>query len=172
MVLIDENTKILNDDDIEFLNKKCNNFILSESPILDNNKNNNFYFRQLIDLKDPLVHNIIIELESYVKYKSHTNLELKKLWINKIDVNSNRDDIFHIDDSDYSFILYLNDDYIGGELEYKDDILNTIKITPKKNLIILMDNKPQHRVLPVINGVRYSLVAFFRFINNSTKSLI
>ena len=171
MVLIDENSKILNNNDIEFLNKKCNNFILSESPVLNNN-NNNFYFRQLIDLKDPLVYNIVIELESYVRYKSHINLELKKLWINKIDVNSNKDDIFHKDNSDYSLILYLNDDYIGGQLEYKDDIFNTIKIKPKKNLMVLMDNKLQHRVLPVINGVRYSLVAFFRFINNPTKNLI
>ena len=94
------------------------------------------------------------------------------MWINKIDVNSNKDDIFHKDNSDYSLILYLNDDYIGGQLEYKDDIFNTIKIKPKKNLMVLMDNKLQHRVLPVINGVRYSLVAFFRFINNPTKNLI
>ena len=77
MVLIDENSKILNNNDIEFLNKKCNNFILSESPVLNNN-NNNFYFRQLIDLKDPLVYNIVIELESYVRYKSHTNLDINQ----------------------------------------------------------------------------------------------
>ena len=29
MVLIDENSKILNNNDIEFLNKKCNNFIFN-----------------------------------------------------------------------------------------------------------------------------------------------
>ena len=97
-------------------------------------ENNLIGFRQYIDLKDPLMYNIVMGLESYIKTKLYTNLELKSMWINKIDINSNKDDNFHKDTSPYSLILYLNDDYIGGELEYVNDTNNRLKITPQKNL--------------------------------------
>jgi hypothetical protein len=35
-----------------------------------------------------------------------------------------------------------------------------------------MDNQLKHRVLPITSGVRYSLVAFFGFIDKQTKSII
>jgi hypothetical protein len=171
MISIDNNSKILNDDDMEFLQKKCNNFISSQSPTLEKD-NINFYFRQYIDIKDSLIHNIVMGLESYMKTKLYTNLELKSMWINKIDINSNKDDNFHKDISPYSLILYLNDDYIGGELEYINDTNNRIKIIPEKNLAVIMDNQLKHRVLPITSGVRYSLVAFFGFIDKQTKSII
>ena len=171
MILIDKNSKVLNDDDMELLHKKCDNFILSESPTLDKN-NTNFYFRQYIDLNDPLIRNIVVGLESYIKTKLYTNLELKSMWINKIDINSNKDDNFHKDTSPCSLILYLNDDYIGGELEYVNDTNNRLKIIPQKKLVVIMNNQLEHRVLPITSGVRYSLVAFFGFIDNQTKSII
>jgi predicted 2-oxoglutarate/Fe(II)-dependent dioxygenase YbiX len=68
--------------------------------------------------------------------------------------------------------LYLNDDYSGGELEYINDTGSKSKIIPQKNLIITMSNRLQHRVLPISNGVRYSLVAFFGFIKKENKSII
>ena len=158
MILIDKNSKVLNDDDMELLHKKCDNFILSESPTLDKN-NTNFYFRQYIDLNDPLIRNIVVGLESYIKTKLYTNLELKSMWINK-------------DISPCSLLLYLNDDYVGGELEYINDTNNRLKITPQKNLMIIMNNELQHRVLPIISGVRYSLAVFFGFMDNQTKNII
>jgi hypothetical protein len=156
---------------MKLLQEKCNNFVLSEAP--KNEKNNiNFYFRQHIDLKDPLMYNIVMGLESYIKTKLYTNLELKSLWINKIDINSNKDDDFHKDISTCSLILYLNDDYIGGELEYINDTNNRLKIIPQKNLVVIMNSELQHRVLPITSGIRYSLAAFFGFIDNQTKSII
>ena len=94
------------------------------------------------------------------------------MWINKIDINSNKNDNFHTDISPCSLILYLNDEYIGGELEYINDNNNKLKIIPQKNLIVIMNNRLKHRVLPVTSGVRYSLVAFFSFIGKQTKSII
>jgi len=171
MISIYKNSKSLNDDDMELLQKKCNNFIFSQPPTLEKD-NTNFYFRQYIDLKDPLIHNIVTGLESYIKTKLYTNLELKSMWINKIDSDSNKNDNFHKDISPCSLILYLNDDYIGGELEYIDDTNNRLKIIPQKNLVVIMDNQLKHRVLPITSGVRYSLAAFFGFMDNQTKSII
>ena len=171
MVLVDNDSKILSDDEMEFLVEKCNNFILDESPVI-NKDYTNFYFRQFLDLKDPVINNIGMGLESYIKAKFYTNLELKSIWINKIDVNSNKNDKFHTDVSPASLILYLNDDYSGGELEYINEAGGKSKIIPQKNLIITMNNRLQHRVLPISNGVRYSLVAFFGFIKKETKSII
>jgi len=171
MISIDINGEVLNDNDMELLQKKCDNFIPSQSPTLDKD-NVNFYFREYIDLKDPLMHNIVMGLESYIKTKLYTNLELKSMWINKIDINSNKDDNFHKDTSPYSLILYLNDDYIGGELEYINDTNKRVKIIPQKKLVVIMNNQLEHRVLPITSGVRYSLVVFFGFMDNQTKSII
>jgi hypothetical protein len=171
MILIDKNSKVLSDDDMEILQKKCNNFILTQSPAKEEN-NTNFYFRQFLDLRDPLMHNIVMGLESHIKAKLYANLELKSMWINKIDSNSNKNDNFHKDSSPCSLILYLNDDYIGGELEYINDTNNRLKIIPQKNLEVIMNNQLKHRVLPITSGIRYSLVAFFGFMNNQTKSII
>jgi hypothetical protein len=171
MISIDKNSKVLNDDDMELLQKKCDNFIPSQTPTLDKD-NTNFYFREYIDLKDPLMHNIVMGLESYIKTKLYTNLELKSMWINKIDINSNKDDNFHKDISPCSLILYLNDDYIGGELEYINDTNNRMKIIPQKKLVVIMNNQLEHRALPITSGVRYSLVAFFGFMDNQNKSII
>ena len=108
----------------------------------------------------------------YIKTKLYTNLELTSIWINKIDVNSNKDDKFHTDILPVSLILYLNDDYTGGELEYLDNTNSKLKIIPEKNLIVTMNSQLKHRVLPISSGVRYSLVAFFSFIDKPTKSII
>jgi len=171
MISIDINSEVLNDNDMELLQKKCDNFIPTQSPTLDKD-NINFYFREYIDLKDPLMHNIVMGLESYIKTKLYTNLELKSMWINKIDISSNKDDNFHKDKSPCSLILYLNDDYVGGELEYINDTNNRVKIIPQKKLVVIMNNQLEHRVLPITSGVRYSLVAFFGFTDNQTKSII
>ena len=171
MISIDKDSKVLNDDDMELLQKKCDNFIPSQSPTLDKD-NINFYFREYIDLKDPLMNNIVMGLESYIKTKLYTNLELKSMWINKIDSDSNKNDNFHKDISPCSLILYLNDDYIGGELEYINDTNNRVKIIPQKKLVVIMNNQLEHRVLPITSGVRYSFAAFFGFMDNQTKSII
>ena len=171
MISVDKNSKVLSDADMELLHKKCNEFIISESPRIEKNKTN-FYFRQYLDLQDPLIHNIVMRLQSYIKTKLYTNLELTSIWINKLDVNSNKDDKFHTDILPVSLILYLNDDYTGGELEYLDNTNSKLKIIPEKNLIVTMNSQLKHRVLPISSGVRYSLVAFFSFIDKPTKSII
>jgi len=56
-------------------------------------------------------------------------------------------------------LAYLNDDYDGGELEFKHF---NIKITPPKNsLIIFPSNWPYtHRSNPIVSGKKYALRCF------------
>ena len=46
MISINKNNKVLNDNDMELLQKKCDNFISSQTPTLDKD-NINFYFRRI-----------------------------------------------------------------------------------------------------------------------------
>ena len=57
----------------------------------------------------------------------------------------------------YGIILYLNDDFDGGEIYYKDLDL-TIK--PKKNSILIHKSTIPHEVLLVKSGKRYSMTTF------------
>jgi hypothetical protein len=57
----------------------------------------------------------------------------------------------------FGIILYLNDDFDGGEVYYKD---LGIKIKPKKNSLIIHKSEIKHEVLPVIKGNRYSMTTF------------
>jgi Rps23 Pro-64 3,4-dihydroxylase Tpa1-like proline 4-hydroxylase len=60
---------------------------------------------------------------------------------------------------DISLLLYLNDDYEGGELEFTKLQL-TIK--PKKGMLITFPSYDdfEHKVHPVTKGVRYNIVSW------------
>lgn len=93
-------------------------------------------------------------------------------WVNMVDVNSNVNDSFHYDNCDLTMITYLNDDFNGGEFEYIDEHNHITKIIPEKNLSIINNNLLQHRVLPVSNGIRFSLVYFFNSIKKTKKTML
>ena len=161
MISIDKNNKVLNDNDMELLQKKCDNFISSQTPTLDKD-NINFYFREYMDLKDPLMHNIVMGLESYIKTKLYTNLELKSMWINKIDINSNKDDNFHKDISPCSLILYLNDDYGMGETLFFNKHGKIIgEVKPEKGKIVCFDGSIFHSIKWIPKGRRIVFVSTF-----------
>ena len=60
-----------------------------------------------------------------------------------------------------SFVYYLNDDYEGGEIQFKDH-LDSIPYKPKANSLIMFpaNEKYIHRVLPVTRGVKYAAISF------------
>ena len=66
---------------------------------------------------------------------------------------------------DYSCILYLNDDYEGGETYFKKSriSLNQKSISPKKGSILLFpsDKKHLHGVNKVKEGERYTLASWW-----------
>ena len=65
----------------------------------------------------------------------------------------------HYDEGDYlSFIVYLNDNYKGGET-----IINDISIKPKKGSIVIFSNGSYlHNVNKVIDKERYTLIAWYK----------
>lgn len=147
----------------------CGNNSFDEIPQMHFEINTkNYYYRTAVDADK----NIIDKAYKLIKEKN-TKLTYKftAAWINMVYENSNLDDGLHTDASDLTIIIYLNEDYSGGEFEY--NINNQLhQIKPKTNSAIMMNNKLPHRVKNVTNGVRYSLVLFFKHIEKLNNSLL
>jgi hypothetical protein len=162
----------LNQEELNFLNNECNSFISDEEPSgFDiREKKKNYYFRKFIPENKMFCFydKILSKLHDKRNIKYHIN----GIWINKINSDSNKNDKYHQDISDLTIIIFLNDSFTGGEFEYFDEDKKKIKIIPKKNKALVMDNKLVHRVLPVTYGDRFTLVCFFEFDKKEIKSLI
>lgn len=157
MILINENFDLLSNDEYRLLKNKCDNFIIDGKPTL----NSNYYYRYFIDLNDTTIKGIIHKITQYIQNTINiNNINLLRVWINIVNGESNKNDEFHTDASDLSFLLYLNDNFDGGDFEYINRN-KKIKIKPKSNISIILDNTIYHRVSPVTNGERFSLVMFF-----------
>lgn len=111
-------------------------------------------------------------MEEFLQKKYSRTYLLKDSWINKVTIDTNKDDVYHFDMSNLTIVTYLNEDFEGGEFEYLDDTESKVKITPQKNLSLIMNGYLKHRVLPVRKGIRYSLVSFFDVIKKNKNTLI
>ena len=78
------------------------------------------------------------------------------------EVNSN----FHGHSNQDNFVIFLNDNFIGGELEFSTGEI----FTPKRGDMIRFENFDTHRVNPVTKGKRYTLVGLLD--NNNTNKKI
>jgi hypothetical protein len=68
----------------------------------------------------------------------------------------------------YSFIIFLNDNFTGGEVEFE----NNQKITPTEGTMIYFTSHEAHRVLNCSND-RYTLIGFLKNdMFNKVKTLI
>jgi hypothetical protein len=70
-------------------------------------------------------------------------------------------------------VCFLNNDFTGGIFEYLDE--GIVQIEPKPNTAVVFGPALRHRVLPVTEGVRYTLVAFLAensYLNKQDKTLI
>ncbi|MFK7786734.1 MAG: 2OG-Fe(II) oxygenase, partial [Crocinitomicaceae bacterium] len=54
--------------------------------------------------------------------------------------------------SAYTFMIYLNDDYLGGETSFND-----VVVEPKKGTALIFRHELKHEGKPIINGVKYVL---------------
>jgi hypothetical protein len=68
---------------------------------------------------------------------------------------------------EYTALLYLNDDFEGGEILFEDGPCNKLyqKIIPiKAHMLVLAPNGPHfyHEVFPIKSGKRYSLHIWYR----------
>ena len=69
----------------------------------------------------------------------------------------------HTDNSnDFTAIIYLNDDYVGGELNFPSLELS---IKPVKGSLIIWPGKITHSISTVVSGTRYTMPIFFKAIS-------
>jgi len=62
-------------------------------------------------------------------------------------------------DRDYSLLIYLNEGFTGGEIEFANF---GVRLAPRRGLLIAFpsDARYMHAALPVTSGVRYALVSW------------
>ena len=173
MILIEDNTDLFDTKEKQILEKKCLSFAITHPP-LKINKGTNYYVRQFISNDDIEFQTIISKVNNCVKkLPKPIDIELDSFWINKVTKNTNKDDEFHKDSSDLTFLMYLNEDFAGGEYEYiEPDDKNKQILKPKKYLSVITSKDIPHRVKPILDGERYSLVFFYNFIKKNKKSLL
>ncbi len=59
-----------------------------------------------------------------------------------------------------SFVYYFNDDYEGGEVEFKDHL--NVPYKPVAGDLLIFPSSPEyvHRVLPIKSGTKYNAISF------------
>ena len=159
---------------LELCNKFDNQLLqkIDKENTPDNNYNRLF-------VKDSLLKSYYNDLTEFLNENVNQNkiniLDLSKTssWINVITTETNKDDEFHYDNASLSVVTYLNDNFEAGEFEYIDSTNKKVKkIKPKINKTLIMDETLFHRVLPIKNGIRFSLVTFYQFASKKEKTLI
>ena len=159
---------LFNNTDIEYFLFKIENEQFESITITSDYSN--YYNRYPIpDFSKYTTH---LENKLFDIYNQKYILQTKGAWINKIDANTNSNDIFHLDKSDLTIVTYLNDNFIGGEFEYIDDTGKGIKIKPEKSISLIMNNKLFHRVNPINVGERLSLICFFNIHIKTKKTTL
>ena len=63
----------------------------------------------------------------------------------------------HRHTSKWTSIIFLNDDYMGGDL-----IIENVIIKPKKNTLLVFPGNLNHKVTRVTEGDRYTMVSFLK----------
>lgn len=165
--VLDDETKIK-------LDKICNNFDNENYEKIDY-KLENHYMRLIIDnsiLLDYL-DNCKRLLNEVLPYNTIKNINFHDTTscINKVTNETNKNDEYHFDISYLTVVTYLNDDFGGGEFLYKEGT-NKIEIKPKNNMTLVMNNRLLHKVMPVIDGTRFSLITFFQLKEKKDKTLM
>jgi Rps23 Pro-64 3,4-dihydroxylase Tpa1-like proline 4-hydroxylase len=160
--MITKFTNLLSTEEKLYLKELCKNFIKNNDTTPDGI--NNFYNSMHVNDGLDLFKIIVTEIANH--NSNGYEIQYNGMFINKITSDTNKNDGYHRDESDLTIVTYLNDDFEGGEFEYKENG-KMIKIQPQENLSILMNKTILHRVLPVTNGERYSLVTWFRMLNKN-----
>lgn len=171
MIVVEDSTHLFNLEEREILEKKYKSFINNDAP---NKKFKNYYVREHVDNNNDEFKTIISKINNRVtKLLKTENIKLDGFWVNKITNETNKNDGFHKDESDITFLMYLNDEFTGGDYQYVvPETKNKELIKPKKYLSIVTTKDVEHRVKPVISGERYSIVFFYSFDKKTSKSLI
>jgi hypothetical protein len=170
MIQIESHTELFSDDEKLLLKNACDNFIATDESL---KKVNNYYVRHIINKNERGFEKIIDKVTKHINsISTEFKCELIGMFINEVTSETNANDEFHTDSDDFTYILYLNDEYEGGEFEYIAE-KKKVKLSPKKYMAISISNEVFHRVNPVKTGKRYSFIMFYENENKKkNKTLI
>ena len=141
-----------------------------------NQEHGNYYVR--LPIKNEILIDYIANAKKYlIKNLSYDKIkmidfETTNSWINKVSIETNKNDDFHFDISDLTIITYLNDEFTGGEFIFFNETERYETITPKKNMTLIMNDKLLHKVAAINSGIRFSMVTFLKVTQKINKSLI
>lgn len=167
---------LLSQEDFNILQNICADFDKLKIDEINTKEKSNFYNRFFV--KEGVLKTYYDRLDEFLKLNIDQNkynvLNLPKpnSWVNKVVPETNKNDTFHRDMSFLTAVTYLNDDFTDGEFAYKDINNDVILINPQINKTLIMDETLLHRVSPVTNGNRFSLVTFFQFSPKEKKTLL
>lgn len=168
--MIEFYNNLLTEEEKQYLKGKCDNFIETHVPFTDG-KTNRSYHKYKLDEKIELL-DLQARLTQFMKEKVGNNIEFLSFVINRVTTETNKNDQYHVDKSDFTIVTYLDDDFDGGDFVYSLDNVDHVHIKIKKDLSILMNNEVPHKITPITRGVRYSFACFFNYLIKSNKSLI
>ena len=135
---------------------------------------NNTYFNDMVCDTLNIKNNYVIQLinkvieKAIIKISKHYHLT-KPLYPDTIQIvkwDTGKEMGEHVDDGEgsywrnYSIVIYLNDDYIGGEFLAPDDELY---LKPKTGQLVFFKSSARHGVKKVISGTRYTLITWLTF---------
>tara|TARA_B110000444_G_C18756687_1_gene555479 strand:+ start:397 stop:975 length:579 start_codon:yes stop_codon:yes gene_type:complete len=88
----------------------------------------------------------------------HYNWHVDGLGLEGIDAPDN--EFHHGKTRKLSFVLWLNDDFEGGEFEFHKTHIKDNVIRPSIGTVVIFPSWTMHRVKPVKEGTRYSMVTW------------
>jgi hypothetical protein len=89
-----------------------------------------------------------------LEVKKFSNFSFKKFRVQMVDDSINQVEIPHLHHNPWSFIVFLNEDFTGGEL-----IFDNNEFTPKVGDMVYFSGEEYHRVNNCV-GKRYTLIGF------------
>ena len=119
------------------------------------------YFKKVND--DYIDINVLKNLETHLPLFKNCNFKYLRLQFT--DETIIQSTVFHKHLNPYSFVIYLNDEFSGGELEFE----NGEVVFPKKGTLVYFTQNEGHRVKNCI-GRRWCLVGFLN--NDMFKPII
>lgn len=93
----------------------------------------------------------------YMGYDQPANILFRKYYAGTV-MPYHEDSVHREYGGGFTAILYLNEDYVGGELFFKDD---KVKFKPTKGSLIIFPGDKMHEILPLEEGNRYMISAYF-----------
>lgn len=156
--------RLLTDSELKYLLSKCEQFVKNNETIPDGE---NWFYNSMHLWDDENLMNLRLRLIDFVGDKYE--IQYNGIFINKVIPQTNTNDGFHRDSSDLSIVMFLNDDFTGGEFEYYETPTTLVKIQPSIDKSVLLNTEVLHRVLPIHSGERYTLIVWFKL---AKKSLV